>query len=87
MLDWLIIQCSLFRTSEGLVPISVTVADKGYDSHILIREHLCAFCTIIPARYEHVPIFRTHGKYGSVEIINKKVKISHPMDVVGYASE
>ena len=53
------------RTSEVLLPISVTVADKGYDSednHILIREHLCAFC-IIPAIYEHVPIFRTHGKY------------------------
>jgi Transposase DDE domain len=54
----------VIRTSEVL-PISVTVADKGYDSednHVLIREHLCAFC-IIPARYEHVPIFRTHGKY------------------------
>ena len=55
----------VIRTSEVL-PISVTVADKGYDSednHILIREHLCAFCIIIPARYEHVQIFRTHGKY------------------------
>ena len=54
----------VIRTSEVL-PISVTVADKGYDSednHVLIREHLYAFC-IIPARYEHVPIFRTHGKY------------------------
>jgi hypothetical protein len=38
---------------------------RGYDSednHVLIREHLCTFC-IIPARYEHVPIFRPHGKY------------------------
>ena len=52
----------VIRTSEVL-PISVTVADKGYDSednHVLIREY--AFC-IIPARYEHVPIFRTRGKY------------------------
>ena len=54
----------VIRTSEVL-PISVTVADKGYDSednHVLIREHLYAFC-IIPARYEYIPIFRTHGKY------------------------
>jgi hypothetical protein len=48
-----------------VLPISVTVADKGYDSednHVLIREYLCTFC-IIPAIYEHVPICRTHGKY------------------------
>jgi hypothetical protein len=28
----------------------------------LVRERLYAFC-IIPARYEHVPIWRTYGKY------------------------
>ncbi|MGC2597243.1 MAG: hypothetical protein WA395_03825 [Nitrososphaeraceae archaeon] len=28
----------------------------------MVREHLHAF-SIIPARYEHVPIWRTHGKY------------------------
>ena len=33
------------------------------DNHVLIREHLYAFCIIIPARYEHLPIFRTHEKY------------------------
>ena len=56
----------VIRTSTEVLPISVTVADKGYDSednHVLVREHMYAFCIIIPARYEHVPIFRTHGKY------------------------
>ena len=63
----------VIRTSEVL-PISVTVVDKGYDSednHVLIREHLHAFF-IIPARYEHVPIFRTHGKY------RKQMKRGYP---------
>jgi hypothetical protein len=40
-------------------------ADKGYDSednHRLVRDGLHAF-SIIPARYEHVPIWRTYGEY------------------------
>ena len=40
------------RTSDVLL-ISVTVADKGYDSegnHVLVREQLHAF-SVIPARY------------------------------------
>ena len=40
-------------------------ADKGYDSednHILVSEELHAF-SVIPARYEHVPIWKTHGRY------------------------
>src|SRR4026207_2063316 len=49
-----------------ILPLSVVVvADKGYDSeenHVLVRELLHAF-SVIPARYEHVPIWRTHGKY------------------------
>ncbi|MGA9842215.1 MAG: transposase, partial [Nitrososphaeraceae archaeon] len=52
------------RTSN-ILPLSVVTADKGYDSeenHLLVREDLHAF-SIIPARYEHVPIWRTHGKY------------------------
>ena len=52
------------RTSN-ILPLSVVTGDKGYDSeenHLLVREHLHAF-SIIPARYEHVPIWRTHGKY------------------------
>jgi hypothetical protein len=52
------------RTSN-ILPLSVVTADKGYDSednHQLVREGLHAF-SIIPARYEHVPIWRTYGRY------------------------
>ena len=48
-----------------ILPLSVVTADKGYDSednHFLIRDGLHAL-SIIPARYEHVPIWRTHGVY------------------------
>jgi Transposase DDE domain len=43
----------------------VVIGDKGYDSeenHVLVRELLHGF-SIIPTRYEHVPIWRTHGRY------------------------
>ena len=46
-------------------PLSVVVADKGYDSeenHILVRENLNGF-SIIPPRYENVPIWKTRGTY------------------------
>ena len=52
------------RTSN-ILPLSVVTADKGYDSednHLLVRDGLHAF-SVIPARYEHVPIWRTHGRY------------------------
>jgi hypothetical protein len=52
------------RTSN-ILPLSVVTADKGYDSednHLFVREDLHAF-SIIPARNEHVPIWRTHGRY------------------------
>ena len=52
------------RISE-ILPLSVVTADKGYDSednHLLVREELHAF-SVIPARYEHVQIWRTHGRY------------------------
>ena len=45
------------RTSE-IVPLCTVVGDKGYDgedNHILVREKLRAF-SIIPTRYENVPI-------------------------------
>ena len=48
-----------------ILPLSVVVADRGYDSednHLLVREDLHAF-SVIPARYEHVPIWRTYGEY------------------------
>jgi hypothetical protein len=47
------------------MPLSIVVGDKGYDSednHILVREKLHAF-SIIPTRYEDVPIWRTYGRY------------------------
>lgn len=50
---------------SSIMPLSIVVADKGYDSednHALVREELDAI-SIIPARYEDVPIWRTHGRY------------------------
>ncbi|HEY7573492.1 MAG TPA: IS5 family transposase, partial [Nitrososphaeraceae archaeon] len=52
------------KTSD-ILPLSVVTADKGYDgeyNHQLVREDLHAF-SIIPTRYERVPIWRTYGKY------------------------
>ena len=52
------------RTSE-IMPLSVVTGDKGYDSeenHVLVRELLHGF-SIIPTRYERVPIWRTRGRY------------------------
>ncbi len=46
-------------------PLSVVVADKGYDSednHVMVREKLKGF-SVIPSRYEHVPVWKTRGKY------------------------
>jgi hypothetical protein len=48
-----------------LKSLSVVVADKGYDSeenHVIIREKLNAF-SVIPSRYEQVPVWKTHGRY------------------------
>ena len=48
-----------------IIPPSVVTADKGYDSednHVLVRDVLDAL-SVIPARYEHVPIRKTHGRY------------------------
>ena len=47
------------------VVVVVVAADRGYgseDNHLLVRESLHAF-SIIPSRYVHIPIWRTHGKY------------------------
>ena len=54
----------MIRISE-ILPLSVVTADKGYDNednHLLVRENLHAF-SVIPARYEHVPIWRTRGRH------------------------
>jgi hypothetical protein len=48
-----------------ILPLSVVTADKGYDSednHTLVREPLRAF-SVIPPRYQHVAIWKTHGRY------------------------
>ncbi|MGA9169624.1 MAG: hypothetical protein WBZ20_05715, partial [Nitrososphaeraceae archaeon] len=57
-------------------PISVVVADKGYDSegnnHVLVvGEQLHAF-SVIPSRFEYIPIWRTYGKY------KKPMKCGYP---------
>ncbi|MGB6593904.1 MAG: hypothetical protein WBE68_20595, partial [Candidatus Nitrosopolaris sp.] len=52
------------KTSE-ILPLSVVTADKGYDSeddHVLVRDILHGF-SIIPARYEHIPVQKTYGNY------------------------
>jgi len=54
----------LVKRIANIIPLSVVTADKTYDSednHLLVRE-LHAF-SVIPARYEHVPVWRAHGKY------------------------
>ena len=45
--------------------LSVVVADKAYDSednHVLVIEKLHGW-SIMPARYEDVPVWKTHGRY------------------------
>src|SRR5215467_1201017 len=52
------------KTSE-ILPLSVVIGHKAYDNevnHILVRDILHPL-SVIPARYEHVPIRNTHGKY------------------------
>ena len=46
-------------------PLSIVVADKGYDSeenHELVRDKLHGY-SIIPPRYQEVPVWKTHGRY------------------------
>jgi hypothetical protein len=53
------------KTSE-ILALSDT-ADKAYDSeenHVLLRELLHGY-SIIPTRYENVPIWKTHGRLGN----------------------
>ena len=50
--------------TSSILPLSLVTGDRGYDSednHSFIRDGLHAF-SIIPARYERVPISRTFGK-------------------------
>jgi hypothetical protein len=48
-------------------PLSVVVADKGYDSeednHVMVREKLKGFSVISPRHEKDVPVWKTRGKY------------------------
>jgi hypothetical protein len=51
--------------TSNILPLSVVAVDKRYDSednHLLVKEDLHAF-SVIPARYEHVLIWRTYCRY------------------------
>jgi hypothetical protein len=51
------------RKAHSIKPIKVGIGDKGYDdeeNHVFLREELHAD-SIIPARYQDVPVWRTHG--------------------------
>ena len=55
----------IIENISEIVPVSVVVADKGYDSeqnHVIVRDNIHAF-SVIPARFEHIPIWKTYGKY------------------------
>jgi transposase len=53
------------RKAHAIKPIRIGIGDKGYDdekNHELLRDELHAM-SIIPARYQDVPVWRTHGRY------------------------
>ncbi len=53
------------RKAHAVKPIKVGIGDKGYDAeknHELLRDELHAQ-SIIPARQQHVPVWRTRGRY------------------------
>ena len=59
----------IMERASNIMPLSIVVAGKGYDSedgeanHEFVRKELDAV-SIIPARYEDVPVWRTCGIYG-----------------------
>ena len=53
------------RRAHRIKPIGLGIGDKGFDAeknHELLRDELHAM-SIIPARYEDVPVWRTRGRY------------------------
>lgn len=52
----------LLQKANGVIPIGTVVADKGYDSE---RNHVqsdsLGIASIIPPRYENVPVYKTRG--------------------------
>jgi hypothetical protein len=64
----------LVERASAIMPLSIVVADKGYDSednHVLVRERHEAY-SIIPPRYQEVPIWKTHGRH------RKQLKRGYP---------
>ena len=55
----------VLRKAHAVKPIKVGIGDKGYDAeknHELLRDELHAQ-SIIPARQQRVPVWRTNGRY------------------------
>jgi hypothetical protein len=53
------------KRAHAIKPIKIGIGDKGYDAeknHELLRDELHAQ-SIIPARNEDVPVWRTEGRY------------------------
>jgi hypothetical protein len=53
------------KKAHAIKPLKVGIGDKGYDdekNHEFLRDELHAM-SIIPARYQDVPVWRTHGRY------------------------
>jgi len=53
------------RKADSFKPIGIAIADKAFDdesNHAFLREELNAL-SIIPARNEDIPVWRTKGKY------------------------
>jgi hypothetical protein len=54
------------RKAHSIKPIKVGIGDRGYDdekkNHEFLREELHAD-SIIPARYQDIPVWRTRGRY------------------------
>jgi len=53
------------RKADSFKPLGIAIADKAFDdesNHVFLREELNAL-SIIPARNEDIPIWRTKGKY------------------------
>jgi hypothetical protein len=55
----------VMKKAHAIKPIRIGIGDRGYDdekNHELLRDELGA-TSIIPARYQDVPIWRTRGRY------------------------
>jgi len=65
------------RKAHAVKPIKIGIGDKGYDdedNHELLRDELHAM-SVIPARYQDVPVWRTRGRY------RKEMKRGYPKKV------